>query len=129
MTDVELVKIAVAAKESAYAPYSNFRVGAAVLSESGKIYTGGNIENVSFGATNCAERTAVFKAVSDGERKIIAVAIASDSENFIYPCGICRQVLTEFGDSDTRVICTRKNGDFKVYTLDELLPQAFRKIE
>lgn len=127
MDDKELVKIAGETKKKAYAPYSNFRVGAAVLTDSNKLYTGANIENASYGATSCAERTAIVKAVSDGERKIRTIAIASDSEDFIYPCGICRQVISEFGDSDTKVICSKKNGDFKVFTLEELLPNAFKE--
>jgi cytidine deaminase len=124
----ELVKMAIDIKEKAYCPYSNFRVGAALETDSGKIYTGVNIENVSYGASNCAERTAVFKAVSEGEIKIKAIAIASDSEDLILPCGICRQVLCEFGDRDMKVICSKKNGEYKVFTLDEILPEAFRTI-
>jgi cytidine deaminase len=128
MTDAELVKAAAEAKEHAYAPYSKFKVGCALLTESDRLYTGINIENASYGATNCAERTAIFKAVSDGNTKIKAVAIASDSNDMIFPCGICRQVMVEFGDADTKVICSTKNGEFKVYTLDEVLPNAFTKI-
>jgi len=121
----ELVKIASEAKQNAYAPYSGFKVGAAVVTDKGNIYTGINIENASYGATNCAERTAVFKAVSNGERKIDIVAISSESEDFIFPCGICRQVLAEFAHKDTKIICSKKNGDFIVLTLEELLPHAF----
>lgn len=128
MEEKKLADIASAAKEKAYAPYSKFRVGAVVLADSGKLYTGVNVENVSFGATCCAERAAVFKAVSEGERKIKAVAIASDSEELIFPCGMCRQVLAEFGDRDMPVICTKNNGDYRVYTLEELLPNAFLHI-
>lgn len=125
MNDRELLVLAENIKKNSYSPYSNFRVGAAVLMESGKTYEGVNIENVSFGATNCAERSAVFKAVSEGERKIKAVAISSDSDDLIFPCGICRQVLSEFGDENTKVICGKKNGEFKVFKLSELLPNAF----
>lgn len=128
MDDKELVKLAQEAKENAYAPYSGFRVGAALLTGNGKVFTGVNVENASFGATNCAERTAVFKAVSEGERNIKAIAVASDSDDFVFPCGICRQVIAEFCDKDTRIICSRKNGEYKVYTPDELLPNAFTKI-
>lgn len=127
MNNSELVKIAVEAKEKAYAPYSNFRVGAAVLTENNKVFDGQNIENVSFGATNCAERTAIFKAVSSGDRKIKAIAIASDSSDIIYPCGICRQVIAEFGDINTLVICSSINGTIKEYTLNDILPYAFKK--
>lgn len=123
----DLVRTALKVKEKAYAPYSKFRVGAAVLTSSGNVYTGVNVENATYGATNCAERTAIFKAVSEGDREIEAIAIASDSSGYVYPCGICRQVIAEFGERDTKVICSRKGGDYKVYTLDELLPNAFKK--
>ena len=127
MEEKSLVRLASEIKEKAYAPYSGFRVGAAVETESGKIYTGVNIENASFGATNCAERTAIFKAVSEGERKIKKIAVTSDSDETVYPCGICRQVIAEFADKDTKIICSSKNGDYKVYTLDEILPNAFKE--
>lgn len=126
MSDVDLLKLAINAKNNAYAPYSKFRVGAALLTVNDKVYTGVNVENASYGATNCAERTAVFKMASEGERKIAAIAIASDSPDFIYPCGICRQVLAEFGDDNIKVICSKNTGEFKVLTLKELLPYAFR---
>ena len=129
MEDKELVRLAMEAKTNAYAPYSKFRVGAALLTESGKLYTGINIENASFGATNCAERTAVFKAVSEGENRIKTVAIASDSQDYIFPCGICRQVLAEFGDKDMRIICSRPDGEFIVRRLEEILPSAFTEIK
>ncbi|HOQ16416.1 MAG TPA: cytidine deaminase [Defluviitaleaceae bacterium] len=122
----ELIKRANEAKENAYAPYSNFKVGAAVLTGTGKIYTGCNIENVSFGATNCAERTAIFKAVSDGEKAIKAVAVMSSSGEFTYPCGICRQVIAEFSE-DAKIILGNSRGDIKVYSLDEILPCGFTK--
>jgi len=120
----ELVKIAQETRKNAYAPYSKFKVGAALLTKSGRIYTGVNVENASFGATNCAERTAVFKAVSEGEDEIYAIAVASDSEEFIHPCGICRQVLSEFGKGSMKVICSNKKEEYRVYTLEELLPQG-----
>ncbi|HHV97781.1 MAG TPA: cytidine deaminase [Clostridiaceae bacterium] len=121
----ELVKIASEEKHKAYAPYSGFKVGAAVVTGTGNVYTGVNIENASYGATNCAERTAVFKAVSNGERKIDLVAISSESDDYIFPCGICRQVLAEFGHKDTKIICSKNNGDFIVFKLEDLLPHAF----
>ena len=127
MTNSDLLKIAVQAKEKAYVPYSGFRVGAVVLMENEKVYEGQNIENASYGATNCAERTAIFKAVSSGERKIKAIAIASDSKDIIYPCGICRQVIAEFGDANTIIICSSSSGEFREYKLDEILPFAFNK--
>lgn len=129
MDEKKMVELAADAKCNAYAPYSGFRVGAAVMTGSGKVYTGANIENASYGATNCAERTAIFKAVSEGEREIKAIALVSDSKDYVYPCGICRQVMAEFGGSDTKIICGKSNGDFRVYALDDLLPAAFRIIE
>ena len=125
MTDNELVKKAKEAMDNAYAPYSGFRVGAALITGSGNVYTGANIENISYGAANCAERTAVFKAISEGERKLKLIAIASDNDDYIYPCGICRQVLAEFSDKSLRVLCSNKKGDFREYTLGKLLPNAF----
>ena len=121
--------MAAEAMENAYAPYSGFRVGAAVLTSGGKIYTGVNIENASYGATCCAERTAVYKAVSEGERSIKVVAIASSGTETVFPCGICRQVISEFGDRDTKIICSRKNGEYEVYSADGLLPNAFKKFK
>jgi cytidine deaminase len=120
----ELLKLAENAKSFSYSPYSGFKVGAALISENGRIYTGTNIENASFGATCCAERTAVFKAVSEGELIIKAIAIVSDKKDYIYPCGICRQVLAEFGDKDTLVICSG-GFSYEIHKLSELLPYAF----
>jgi cytidine deaminase, homotetrameric len=122
----ELVNIAMKAKEMAYVPYSNFRVGAALLTKSGKIYTGCNIENASFGATNCAERTAIFKAVSEGEKEFEAIAINADTEQYTFPCGICRQVMMEFS-KDIRLFISNKHGKYAEYTLKELLPGGFTK--
>lgn len=123
----DLVKAAAEARSNAYSPYSKFRVGAALLTEDGQVFTGVNVENASFGATCCAERTAIFKAVSEGRKKVKTIAIASDSDDFIFPCGICRQVLAEFGDRDTKVICSNRSGDYKEYFLEDLLPNAFTK--
>ncbi|HHV98510.1 MAG TPA: cytidine deaminase [Clostridiaceae bacterium] len=128
MNNKELVRLAQEIEEKAYAPYSGFRVGAALLTGNDRVFLGVNIENASFGATNCAERTAIFKAVSEGEKRIKAIAIASDSDDFVFPCGICRQVIAEFSDIDTKIICSRKDGEYKVYTLKELLPHAFTEI-
>lgn len=123
----DLILLADKVKEQAYAPYSKFRVGAALLTDTGQIFTGVNVENASYGATVCAERTAVVKAVSEGHMGITAIAIASDSDEFIYPCGICRQVLEELGSEETKIICTSKSGEFQEFTLGQLLPKAFRK--
>lgn len=125
----QLVEYALIAMKNAYAPYSGLKVGAAVLTDRGNIFTGVNVENASFGATNCAERTAIFKAVSEGETGIIMVAVASDMDDIIYPCGICRQVLAEFCKEDAAVICANKKGEYMAYTLKDLLPCAFHEFK
>lgn len=128
MTDRELIEYALKAKENAYAPYSKFRVGAALLTKKGNVYTGCNVEIASFGATNCAERTAVWKAVSEeGKIEIEKIAIVSDSPDYIYPCGICRQVLAEFADDEMEIIVTKKNGEYKAERFGDILPNAFRR--
>lgn len=121
-----LIARAIEAKQSAYVPYSHFRVGAALLAKSGKVYTGCNVENVSFSATNCAERTAVYKAVSEGERDFAAIVVNGDNKDYLPPCGVCRQVLAEFCDLETfQVILANDEKDYRVVTLDKLLPGAF----
>ena len=111
---------------NSYCPYSNFKVGAAILFEDGKIYTGSNVENASFGATNCAERTAIFKGVHEGNREIKAVAVVGDTNAYTYPCGICRQVMSEFCNPETfQIILVKSIKEYKVYTLKELLPKGF----
>ena len=118
----ELIQAAIAAREQAYAPYSGYKVGAAILVENGKIVTGCNVENVSYGLTNCAERTAVFKAVSEGHRKVDAVVVATGNAGS--PCGACRQVLAEFaGDVPVWLVDTDGNG--RQTTLHKLLPDHF----
>ena len=116
------------ARKTAYTPYSHFRVGAALLTKSGKIYKGCNIENAGYSATNCAERTAIFKAVSEGEREFEAIAIIGGREGetaeFCAPCGVCRQVIAEFCGSDFKIVLGNEDS-FKVFTLGELLPFAF----
>jgi cytidine deaminase len=122
----ELLRQAAAAREQAYAPYSDFAVGAALLGESGRFYTGCNIENVSFGLTVCAERVALFKAVSEGERHFRAVAVVTSTG--VTPCGACRQVLSEFCP-DLEVIVAREGAtDYQVYYLPDLLPHGFDSI-
>lgn len=123
----KLVSQALQARKNAYVPYSNFKVGAAVLTEDGKIYTGCNIENASYGATNCAERTAIFKAVSEGYKTIKAIAIVGVQNDYTYPCGICRQVIAEFATDDTKIILGKNDNEYLVKTLDEILPGAFTK--
>lgn len=120
----ELLKKAEEAKEQAYAPYSKFRVGAALLARSGKVYTGCNVENASYGATICAERAAIAKAVSEGEREFEAIAICSDVKGSTFPCGICRQVIAEFGE-DIKVVAGHPGGETSVYTISQLMPRAF----
>ena len=122
-----LIDTALEAREKAYVPYSNFKVGAAVLTEDGTVYGGCNIENASFGATNCAERTAIFKAVSDGHKSIKAVAVVGDPTTHTYPCGICRQVISEFADSSIPVILIKNKQEYIVKTLQDILPGAFTK--
>lgn len=124
MDDNQLLDMAKEAKKYAYAPYSKFKVGAALLTKDGKVFTGCNIENASFGATNCAERTALFKAISEGENEFNAIAVVSSSEEFTYPCGICRQVLAEFMP-DGEVVLSNKNGETKKFLVDDLLPNRF----
>ena len=112
------------AKRNSYSPYSRFRVGAAVLTTDGRIFTGCNIENSSYGLTTCAERTALFKAVSEGERSFAAIAIASDEDTFTPPCGACRQVIFELA-GNVDVILTKKNGTYRIEKMAELLPHPF----
>ncbi|MBQ7317910.1 MAG: cytidine deaminase [Phascolarctobacterium sp.] len=121
--DKELLEAALAARERAYAPYSKFLVGAAVRAISGRIYTGCNIENASYGLTICAERSALFSAVGAGERKFTALCVVGDTEAPISPCGACRQVMAEF--KVPKIILANLKGDVKEYTLDELLPLSF----
>lgn len=124
MTDQALYLKAVEQLEYSYAPYSKFAVGAALLTEDGKLYTGCNVESAAYSATICAERTALVKAVSEGNRKIISLAVASSSGDFTFPCGICRQMLVEF-NPNMRVIVGDQHHRLKVFLLKELLPEAF----
>jgi len=126
-----LINLAIEARKHSYSPYSKYPVGAAVLAESGRTYTGCNIENSSFGLTNCAERTAIFKAVSDGEKKILAIAIAAKSST---PCGACRQVMTEFASASMPIFLVNmdeEKGTSEIIetTLGDLLPLSFNKDE
>jgi len=122
-----LVLKAMQARKNSYSPYSKFKVGAAVLTDDGKIYTGCNIENASYGATNCAERTAIFKAVSEGYKTIKAIAIVGVENDYTYPCGICRQVIAEFATDSTKIILVKGETEYLVKTLAEILPGAFTK--
>lgn len=122
-----LVSKAFEGRKNAYAPYSKFKVGAAVLTEDGKIYIGCNIENASYGATNCAERTAIYKAVSEGHTTIKAIAIVGVENDYTYPCGICRQVIAEFASEDIEIVLGKNENEYIVKTLNEILPGAFTK--
>ena len=129
----QLIETAVKAREMAYAPYSHYKVGAALLAKSGQIYTGCNVENASFTPTNCAERTAFFKAISEGDREfeMIAIVAGKDGEELsknCTPCGVCRQVMTEFCDKDFKIILGTPD-DFKVLTLEEIMPYSFSATE
>lgn len=125
-----LIKKAIEARELAYCPYSNFKVGAAALFEDGEIYTGCNIENASYGATNCAERTAIFNGVSQGNKVLKALALIGDTNNFTYPCGICRQVICEFAENkDMKIYIIKNENDYIETTLDKIMPGAFTKAD
>lgn len=127
MNNKELLKIAEDMRELSYSPYSNFKVGAALLTKSGKVYTGCNIECASIGGTNCAERTALFKAISEGEKEIDAIAIASsnsEKDEPTYPCGICRQVIIEFGPN-IRIITGYTEGKIYECKISDLIPHYF----
>jgi cytidine deaminase len=120
----DLKQMAIEASQKAYVPYSKFKVGAALRCKSGKIFTGCNVENASYGLTNCAERTAVFKAVSEGEKEFTEIAIYVDSEENFPPCGACRQVLSEFSKT-LRIVFFNKSGKEVDTTISELLPHTF----
>ena len=122
----ELIKKAIAVKENAYVPYSHFRVGAALLTQSGKVFTGCNVENASYSPTICAESTAIVKAVSEGEREFSAIAVVTDTEDFASPCGVCRQRIFEFG-GDIELIMANRDGEYKVYKISDLLPEGFNQ--
>ena len=123
MSDKELMMNAHKAYDNSYAPYSNYRVGAALLCEDGTIFTGCNIENASYGATNCAERTAMFKAVSEGHRDFVKIAVEAHDGSTAFPCGICLQVMNEFMPQGTVVL--EKQSEIVCYKLSELLPHGF----
>ena len=130
MTDRALMEQAIEARKMSYSPYSGFKVGAALLGKSGKVYTGCNVENAAYTPTNCAERTTFFKAVSEGEREFVSIAIVGGRyesiADFCAPCGICRQVMAEFCDKDFRIVMGNLEN-IQVRTLEELLPLSFGK--
>lgn len=129
MKDAELISLAKKAAEKAYVPYSGYTVGAALLTEDGRVYQGCNIENAAYGPTNCAERTAFFKAVSEGERKFVAIAVVGgkdlDFKDYFTPCGVCRQVMAEFCDESFRVLVGKNGDEYLSLTLGDILPYSF----
>lgn len=129
MNETKLIEKAFSMLKYSYSPYSHFAVGAALLSESGTIYGGCNIENSAFGPSNCAERTAIFKAISEGVKDFEAICIVGGAngivKDFCPPCGVCRQVLREFCKPDFKIILAKSTKEFKTYTLSELLPESF----
>jgi len=124
MENKKLVELALEARENAtYTPYSHFNVGCAVEMEDGSVYSGGNIEISSYSPTNCAERTAIFKAVSEGKREIKKIAVVGDNKN-TFPCGVCRQVIREFS-KNPEIIIANSTDDYKIYSMEEILPHSF----
>lgn len=129
MTNEQLASLAIKAMDNAYVPYSNYRVGAALLTKSGKIYTGCNIENAAYSPSVCAERTAIFKAISEGEREFIKIAVAGGKNGEITgefpPCGVCRQVMAEFCGGDFEILVVSGENRFTEYKLSDILPFSF----
>lgn len=126
MTERDLILLATKARENSYSPYSHYKVGVALLCKNGKVYLGTNVENSSYGATNCAERSAIFSAISNGDRDFEAIAIVGSSDDICHPCGVCRQVMSELLP-DAKIICAENENNYKVYTTSALLPDAFGK--
>lgn len=129
MATTELIELAIEASKKAYIPYSHFPIGAALVTKSGKVYTGCNIENASYGLTNCGERTAIFKAVSEGEMDFEELVVYGETAGPISPCGACRQVMAEFFDQDLKVTLVAKDKSTVVMTVKELLPYSFTDFE
>lgn len=135
MEKQQLIREAIAARKRSYSPYSHFRVGAALLGKSGKIYTGCNIENAAYTPTNCAERTAFFKAISEGEKEFEMIAVVGGPQesarmDYCPPCGVCRQVMAEFCEPKAfRILMARTETDYREYSLEEVLPFGFTKEE
>jgi len=125
ISDDELIELAKSARQWAHAPYSNFSVGATLLSADGRVFTGCNVENSTYGLSMCAERVAIFKAVSEGAHEIAKIAIVTDHEHIAPPCGCCRQMIWEFSSGDTEIVLSNLAGDVKSYRITDLLPEAF----
>lgn len=127
MKEIEkLIEETIKNKKNSYSPYSNFRVSALVKTKSGKIFKGVNIENAAYSPTICAERSALASAISNGEREISYIIINGDSKD-TFPCGVCRQFIIEFADSDTKIVIANSTDDYKIYTIEDLLPHSFSK--
>ncbi|MBP1925446.1 cytidine deaminase [Sedimentibacter acidaminivorans] len=124
MEDKLLIKIAMEAREKSYSPYSNFKVGAAVYTRSGKIFTGCNIESASYSPTICAERVAISKCISEGYKDIEKIAVVGSDKSISFPCGVCRQFILEFG-KDIKILCAKNIDSYKTYTISELMPNGF----
>jgi cytidine deaminase len=125
ISDDELIELAKSARQWAHAPYSNFSVGATLLSSDGRLFTGCNVENSTYGLSMCAERVAIFKAVSEGVHEIARIAVVTDHEHVAPPCGCCRQMIWEFSSGDTEIVLANLAGDVKSYRITDLLPEAF----
>jgi cytidine deaminase len=125
VSDLELIERATEARLAAHAPYSSFEVGAALLAADGRVFTGCNIENSAYGLSMCAERVAIFKAVSEGANEFTKIAVVTDSESLTPPCGCCRQMIWEFASASTEVILANLTGDVRSFEIKELLPEAF----
>ncbi len=123
-SNLEIIEAATAARENAHAPFSHFKVGAALVTASGEIITGCNVENASYGLTMCAERVAIFKAISEGENSFVKICVVADTETLTPPCGACRQIIWEFC-GDVEVLMANLQGESAVFQMSELLPQAF----
>ncbi len=123
---LDLIDKAIKAREMAYTPYSNFKVGAVVEDNNGKYHLGCNVENGSYGLTNCAERTAIFKAVSEGMKEIKVIAVVADTSGPVSPCGACRQVMSEFATKETVIILANLKKDYKVMGIEDVLPYGFK---
>ncbi len=121
----KLLKLAQEAKKNSYSPYSNFSVGSALITSTGKFYSGCNVENSSYGLTICAERNAIFKMIADGERQIEGILVIGDTEEYLPPCGACRQVIVEFSKDDTPVYMFNSRGQWNETTVREILPATF----
>jgi len=125
LSDDELIEQAREARQGAHAPYSNFKVGAAILASDGRVFTGCNVENSTYSLSMCAERVAIFKAVSEGARELLKIAVVADSENLTPPCGCCRQMIWEFAGEETKVILANMIGDIQKFDIKELIPEPF----